>query len=276
MSSIKKAYRDFLNTHEGANVYRQFKRLLYARNDSLVQWLNPSVFQTLPAVRGLKVRVCDIGGGDGDRITRILQFLQSRFGNRFHLDFIEQSALYVSEFDPAPLSQFCRTKVHHKLFEETELSAKSYHLVLLIHSIFAFENGNSTEKVLALRRDGGSIVVVSNASKSFLGGLKRLTDYGYEDRRFEIDDLERTLRKLQIPYQRRTTQTEWAIERKTWRQDMSVILDWISLGRFKSFPTSKCKEIESYIYKRGRERNSKTFFKEEEVVLVIPSVGRGH
>ena len=270
MNSIKQAYRDFLNTPEGAALYRQFKQLLYARQDSLVQWLNASVLLTLPAARKLNVRVCDIGGGDGNRITRILQFLKSKFKNRFHLDFIEQSALYVSEFNPETLTKFCRTKVNHCLFEDAKLSVGSYDLVLLIHSIFAFENGDSTEKVLSLRRKGGNIVVISNAPNSFLGGLKRLTDAGYSDKRFEIDDLKRSFRKLGVNFKQESTFTEWAIDKKTWRRDIGIILNWISLGRYDSMPPHRQREIRDYIRRRGKKSGSRTFFKEEEIILTIP------
>jgi hypothetical protein len=271
VSSIKKAYCDFLNTPEGAHLYREFKRLLYAREDSLVQWLNTSKLRALPSTQLLNVHVCDIGGGDGDRITRILQFLQAKFKNHFHLDFVEQSALYVSEFDTEPLSRFCRTKVYHSLFEETKLSAGKYDLVLLIHSIFAFQNGESTQKVLALPRSGGSIVIVSNAPNSFLGGLKRLTDSDYSDRRYEIDDLIRTLRKSGIRYKQDITVTDWAIDKKTWKRDVGVILNWISLGRYDSLPKRRQREIIKYIRERGNEVGSRTFFTEQEVVLTIQS-----
>jgi hypothetical protein len=270
LNSIKQAYRDFLNTPEGAALYRQFKRLLYARDDSLVQWLNPSVVQTLPAAQSMHVRVCDIGGGDGDRITRILQFLHAKFKNRFQLDFIEQSALYVAAFNPTPLTKFCQTRKHHALFENVALPTQTYDVVLLIHSIFAFENGKSTEKVLALRKVDGNIVVVSNAPNSFLGGLKRLVDYGYEDKRFEIDDLKNTLRKLGIDYRQYRARTEWAIEKKTWKHDLGIILNWISLGRYSSLPKRRQSEIEDYIRNRGKKNGSRTLFREEEIILVIP------
>ena len=274
MNSIKQAYRDFLNTPEGAALYRQFKQLLYARQDSLVQWLNASVLLTLPAARKLNVRVCDIGGGDGDRITRILQFLQSKFKNRFHLDFVEQSALYVSEFNRKPLPQFCRTEIKHCLFEDAKLTTGNYDLVLLIHSIFAFENGDSTRKVLALRRRDGNIVIVSNAPNSFLGGLKRLTDTGFSDKRFEIDDLKRSLRKSGVYFRQQTTFTEWAIDKKTWKRDIGIILNWISLGRYDSLPPRQQREIQDYIRRRGKKNGSRTFFKEEEIVLTIPDIRR--
>jgi hypothetical protein len=270
LNSIKQAYRDYLNTPKGVTVYRVFKQLLYAREDSLVQWLNNSILRALPAARALNVRVCDIGGGDGDRITRILQFLHAKFRNRFRLDFIEQSALYIAAFDPTPLAQFCHTRLHHRLFEDVILPTHSYDLVLLIHSIFAFENDGSTEKVLALRRNNGNVVVVSNAPESFLGGLKRLVDQGYKDRRFEIDDLQRALRKLGVNYERRRTETEWAIEKKTWKRDIDIILNWISLGRYHSFTNRRRREVEKYIRSRGRPNGSRTFFREEEVVLIIP------
>lgn len=275
MNSIKQAYRDFLNTPEGAALYRQFKQLLYARQDSLVQWLNASVLLTLPAARKLKVRVCDIGGGDGDRITRILQFLQAKFKNRFHLDFVEQSALYVSEFNPEPLTQFCQTKKNHCLFENAKLTAGNYDLVLLIHSIFAFESGDSTRKVLDLRREDGNIVIVSNAPNSFLGGLKRLCDTGYSDKRFEIDDLKRSLRKSGVAFRQQTTFTEWAIDKKTWKRDVGIILNWISLGRYDSLPSRQQGDIQDYIRKRGKKNGSRTFFKEEEIVLTIPDMRSG-
>lgn len=271
MKSVKQAYRDFLNTPEGAKLYRQFKRLLYAKEDSLVQWLNTCVLKALPASRGLNVRVCDIGGGDGDRITRILQVLRGKFRNRFSLDFVEQSAVYAAAFNLMPLEKFCRTKVYHSLFEDVRLPIKSYDLVLLIHSIFAFENEVSAEKVLSLRRSGGSVVVVSNASNSFLGGLKRLVDEGFADRRFEIIDLERVLRRLGVKYRRRRTNTEWAIEKRTWKRDIEVILDWVSLGRYCTFSKRKREEIEEYLLRRGKRNGSRTFFREEEVILVIPA-----
>ncbi len=274
MNSIQQAYRDFLNTPEGAALYRQFKQLLYARQDSLVQWLNASVLLTLPAARKLNVRVCDIGGGDGDRITRILQFLQGKFKNRFRLDFIEQSGLYVSEFSRKPLPQFCRAEVKHCLFEDAKLTAGSYDLVLLIHSIFAFENGSSTRKVLDLRRKDGSIVIVSNAPNSFLGGLKQLTDKGYSDKRFEIDDLKRSLRKSGVHFKQQTTFTEWVIDKKTWKRDIDIILNWISLGRYDFLPPRQQRDIQDYIRKRGKKNGSRTFFKEEEIVLTIPDAGR--
>ena len=272
MNSIKEAYREFLNTPEGAKVYRQFKRLLYAKEDSLVQWLDTSILRPLPAARGLNVRVCDIGGGDGDRITRILQFLHAKFKNRFRLDFVEQSAVYVAAFDPMPLAKFCRTKVHHSLFENVRLPLKSYDLVLLIHSIFAFESDVLTEKVLSLRRRGGSIVVVSNSPNSFLGGLKRLVDEKFADSRFEIIDLERGLRSLGVTFRRRKTNTEWVIDKRTWKRDIKVLLDWISLGRFRTFPKRQRERIEDYLVRRGKSRGARTFFREEEVILVIPAV----
>jgi hypothetical protein len=210
MDSVKSAYCRFLNTKEGANAYRQFKRLLYAREDSLVQWLNPSVFQTLRAAQSVEVNVCDIGGGDGGRITRILQFLHAKFKNRFALDFVEQSKLYCDAFNAGPLARFCRTKKHHSMFEDVLFKPRYYDLIILIHSIFAFDNEYSTEKVLALRKLDGAIVVVSNAPNSLLGRLKRLVDDGFEDRRFEITDLKRTLGNLGVNY--RQYSTNWTVE----------------------------------------------------------------
>jgi hypothetical protein len=213
-NSVKQAYLDFLNTPDGVALYQQFKRLLYTQDDSLIQWLNTSVLSALPPVREHNARVCDIGGGDGYRIRRILQFLHDNFRNRFRLDFIEQSPLHVAAFDPVLLGQFCRIKVHNRLFEHVTLPTQSYDLVFLIHSIFAFENGKSIDKVLSLRRHSGNIVIVSNSPDSFLGGLKRIVDGELSDKRFELDDVEVALHELGITYERNRTYTEWAIDKE--------------------------------------------------------------
>jgi len=144
-------------------------------------------------------------------------------------------------------------------------------LVFLIHSIFAFENDKTIDKVLSLRRDSGNVVVVSNSPDSFLGGLKRIVDEELSEKRFELDDVEQALHKLGVTYERSRTCTEWAIEKKTWKHDMEIIWNWISLGRYHSLSDRRKIEVEEYVRDSGVPDGLRTFFREEEAVLTIPA-----
>src|SRR5215470_5734275 len=126
MKSIRKTYCQFLNTDIGAKTYNKFKDILYTEEDSLVQTLNNHILQNLPVLQRPILNVCDIGGGDGKRVTLILQYLHAKFQERFSLDFIEQSGLYVKAFDPTVLSSFCEPRKHHALFESVLLPERSY------------------------------------------------------------------------------------------------------------------------------------------------------
>jgi hypothetical protein len=159
--------------------------------------------------------------------------------------------------------------MHCCSFEKAVLGKASYDIVFLIHSIFAFKNKGIAKKILALRRPGGTIVVVSNAVDGFLGGLKRLVDSGYSDKRFEIDDLKRTLRKLGVRYKQNSFFTEWAIDRRNIGKDMGIILKWISLGKYDSFSVTKRRRIEAYTSRCGKAIGSAILFREKEVVLTI-------
>ncbi len=271
MTSVKQAYCDFLNTSEGINLYRQFKRLLYGQDDSLVQWLNSSIIEHLTSAKEPLVKVCDIGGGDGERINKILCCLQGKFRNTFKLDFIEQSPLYAADFDPKPLATFCETEIYKKRFEEIILPEQEFDLIFLIHSIFAFDNGSSISKVLSLRRPNGKVIVVSNSPGSFLGGLKCIVDEELADKRYELDDLEFALQKRGINYERNTIVTEWSITNERLKGGMDILLNWISLGRYNSFSALKKQEIDEYISCLGTTNGVETTFREEDVALTIPS-----
>lgn len=270
-NSIKEAYRHFLNTRHGADVYRHFKRILYTAGDSLVQTLDTQILESLAAARRTPLKICDIGGGDGERVVRIVQFLREKFHGCFELDFVEQSNLYVEEFKRRQPETFCPTKIHLGLFEQMSLQAGQYDLVLLIHSIFAFENGNAVDKVLSLRSPSGKVVVVANAPDSFLGGLKALVDEGFDDQRYEVDDLKLSLAERGIQVRELRFSTEWAIAHEDWQRDLAILLDWISLGRFDSFPATRKRAVLAYIESRSHEDNGRHFFAEDEVVLVVPN-----
>ncbi|HYM77459.1 MAG TPA: hypothetical protein VE377_15905 [Candidatus Dormibacteraeota bacterium] len=268
LPSIKLSYRQFLNTEAGASTYRQFKDVLYTDDDSLVQTLNTTVLQSLPVLNRNPLRVCDIGGGDGKRITRILTFLHKKFGLRFTLDFVEQSSYLIHSFNPRGVECFCETQMIETLFEEANLPAGCYDLVFLIHSIFAFETGLAVDKVLSLPKRGGTIVVVSNAQESFLAGLKKILDVGFGDSRFEIADLLEVLHKRRIETAQTTFETRWAISKESLAQRIPNLLEWLSLGRFAEIDKDRAEKVHEYIRKNSVDLRDRVSFCESEVVLV--------
>lgn len=273
MKSIKEQYRRFLNTENGARTYNTFKRILYSEEDSLVQIVDNDVLQDLPLVRKNSLAVCDIGGGDGNRIIHILKYLHGKFHIRFQLDFVEQSRPYIDAFNSAPIDDFTDTSVFHGLFEEVALR-NDYDLVFLIHSIFAFENGKAMGKVLSLPTRDGNIIVVSNSPTSFLAGLKSLIDEGYDDERYEIDRVCDELDDRKINYCNITFQTRWAIENEDYDDDIATMLEWLSLGSFRSFSAEKKKAIFAYISHNTIQANGRTFFSEDEVIVVVPGASK--
>lgn len=270
MNSIKEQYRRFLNTARGAQVYNSFKKILYTEEDSLVQTLDNDCLQDLPIVRQCLLNVCDVGGGDGNRIIHILKYLHEKFHIRFQLDFVEQSQPYIAAFDSAPINDFTEVSMFHGLFEELALPGQ-YDLVFLIHSIFAFENEDAMRKVLLLPNRDGKIVIVSNSPTSFLAGLKSLIDAGYDDRRYEIDRVCKDLNNQNVDCRNITFQTKWAIDKASYDEDIGTILEWLSLGAFRSFGSAKKKSIFDYIAENTIESNGRTFFCENEVVVLVPA-----
>ena len=267
MQSVKRAYCEYLNTDGGAEIYRAFQRIVYARNDSLVARLNNHFLRYLTLPRRETLRACDIGGGDGHRIARIIEFLHREFGKRFHLDFIEQSKHYIDMFDAAAIGRSCETTKIHNLFENVTLPRSSYDLVFLIHSIFAFSGRAALSKVLSLRNKAGKIIIISNAPGSFLGGLKKLVDEEFSDERYEVDGVERDLQRRLVLYDCYEFQTTWSIEPEG--RQLDTILEWISLGRFKGFDSDKKRAIYSYIDENGVIEKGMQRFVERERILIV-------
>lgn len=266
-TSIRTAYRRFLNTEVGARSYGRFKQALYTDDDSLVQALNNCVLQHLPVVLRDMLSVCDVGGGDGRRIRKILKFLHEKFGVRFRLDFVEQSAYLMREFDPEDIRPFAETRRFEAVFEDVKLPCR-YDLVFLIHSIFAFESDAAVEKILSLCNPGGVIVIVANADDSFLAGLKRILDAGYADRRFEINDLLDILRVRGIEGRLTPFETKWAVSTSGLARHTKTVLDWLSLGRVDAIGEGTEDEIRRYISQNSIDVGGRTLFTEREVVVV--------
>lgn len=273
LSSIRRAYKEYLDTPHGCDVYAQFKDILYSSGDSLVSSLNDDVLQPIVGLLPPDFRICDIGGGDGYRVSRIEGYCEAKFRADPYVDVVEQSAELCGRYRKRQALEKHRGSVVHAAFEDASLQAASYDLVLLIHSIFALTNGAAIEKVLELPRAGGYVVVVSNAEDSFLAGLKQMVDLNFEDRRFEIGDVEAALRNLNVGYERRILETRWAITEAELDASTQVILEWISLGAYAGFDEPRKKKIQEYVISQSRLVGSRRLFCEREVVLVLGPAG---
>jgi len=268
MPSIKDAYKDFLNSECGMKSYNRFKCTLYGPGDSLVECLDAEVLGKMPFAVGSKLNICDVGGGDGVRIRRILRYLHDRFNLRFSLDFVEQSSAQIRAFECRDICGFTEVKKHETLFEKW-WTGSTYDLVFLIHSIFAFDDSDSFDKVLKLANSNGTIVVVSNAEDSFLGGLKLILDAEYSDRRFEISDVVRNLIGRGVHFDETRFQTRWTLQANDLQAGISSILDWLSLGRYQDLPSGVKQTVRRYIEAKSSPASDGLSFSEEEVVLVI-------
>lgn len=270
MDSVKTAYCSYFRTPEGVNTYNKFKNILYSESDSLIRVLNTDIIKPIYSVPRMdRVRVCDIGGGDGKRVTSILRYLNRQNHFRFELDFVEQSEIYTQVFLNNPVGDFCETNIQTKMFEQASLDPQYYDLVLLIHSIFAFCNENPVNKILELRKPKGKIIVVANSPNSFLSGLKRIVDEKYTGRRYELDDLEATLNSKRVAFFKYIFLTKFVLSSDMNSKDVQTLLEWITLGRFSDFLNEKKKEIYQYIQESGQLTNNQIEVNENEVVLII-------
>jgi len=273
MGSVKKQYCSFLRTEHGSKIYNDFKDILYSQFDSLVVKLCSDYLYRISLLKEHEINICDIGGGDGKRIIQILSYLHSKYKNNFNLDFVEQSPIYCKVFDESNRSirSFSHIKIFDDYFENLSLNSQ-YDVIFLIHSIFAFDNGNSINKIISLLKTDGKIIAVSNSPSSFLAKLKLIVDSEYSDNRYEINDLENSLSMHSYKYSKFTFITDWIISKQNIEKELEIIFDWISLGEYYHYPKSKKDELLNYALNECTLSNNKYYFREEEVVLIIPPV----
>ncbi|WP_373763659.1 hypothetical protein [Porphyromonas loveana] len=276
MASIKEGYNQFLDTEEGGRAYNEFKDVLYTPGDTLVKTLNNEVARHLLSKKQGKVKICDIGGGDGKRITHILSFLAQQYPDlEFELDFVEQSKYFCTEFEKrkAEIPEV-EVTVYHNLFEDVvdRLVKRSYDIVFLIHSIFAFQDESIVAKIHSLVKREGKIVFISNAQDSFLAQLKQKLDQGYADKRTEIGDIKKALSAQGIKYSSFIFDTKFCISQEDIETSFYKILNWLSLGRYQRISSEKAKEIKNLLISLGEEKDGVLNFTEQEEVLIIPPV----
>jgi hypothetical protein len=279
MTSIKKQYNLFLNTEYGIKSYNEFKDILYSPSDSLIQTFNNKILPILlENIQTKKIfRICDIGGGDGKRIVNIISFLKNTIPS-FHcqLDFVEQSKLFCQSFSTKfkEIEMICNTTVFNDLFENVELPEQSYDFAFLIHSIFAFDDENSVNKILSLINSEGKVIFFSNANNSFLASLKISLDEDYDDNRFEINDLKSILKKNGIIYTDIIFDTKFIIKEHEIDLFADKILYWLSLSKYADFTHKKRNRIKNTLKSLGKKQEDIYYFIEKEELLIIPPINK--
>jgi SAM-dependent methyltransferase len=268
VEKVKEDYKAYLQTREGIDNYNAFKEILYTRDDELAKKLFALVAPDLkPRAR---LSICDVGGGDGRRITELCRRLHERDGCDIILDFIEQSTLQCADFEArkSRIEPFTAVTIFPTELEQVVLKT-NYDLIFFIHSIFCLANFSSFSKICARLQPGGKVVVVSNAGDSFLGRLKAATDQHYRDRRYEIDDLRADLERAGSPFLEHSMLTEWSIPAAQVALKLGVILRWLSLGKWRGTETQADSRLLDLALSLAEQRGDRYYFSEREVVFII-------
>ncbi len=269
VASVRAAYNAFLSTREGVQLYERFKQILYGEKDPLALAIADVLFGCLaPAPGKGNIRVCDLGGGDGRRISRIISALHKQSGMSFDLDLVDQSPEMIAAFDPARLPEVATWHLFCGRFEDVPLHPP-YEVVSLIHSIFAIQAPETLQRILELVDREGSIVIVSNASDSFLAGLKQIVDQGFTDERFEITDLKLVLQKRNVTFRETTHETRWTIRHEDLEQDVATIIDWLALGQIQRLSAAQHTQIREYVRVRSVPNESGWSLMEKEIIVGI-------
>ena len=268
MLKVKDKYKSYLQTRIGINKYNAFKTILYSDKDTLTETLFRNHISKLKLAK--TISICDVGGGDGKRIADLAIKINNQFHCKIQLDFIEQSSLMCSDFETFFYNNdiFSEAEIHTAEVEDTFLK-NDYDIVFLIHSIFCFADFSVFQKVFDRVKSGGVLYVVSNSSDSFLAKLKNKLDFSYQDKRYEIKDLISDLQLHNIHYSTDNFKTDWALNNNEAEEKLSVILDWLSLGEFKSFDTSRQKELINLAKQFSMKSENQLHFSEDEEVLTI-------
>src|SRR5262245_49492533 len=88
---IQEDYLNFIGSDRGVDCYGRFKKLIYGEADCLVDAVLDILFKHLDSSR-VYSRVCDLGGGDGLRVLKLIQSLRLHEKSQVTYTCIEQSA----------------------------------------------------------------------------------------------------------------------------------------------------------------------------------------
>jgi|GEM_PF-1364397 len=271
MKSVRQNYKSYLDCIDGARAYNNFKSKFYTIQDSVVDHV---VIELENHFQSKKLDVLDIGGGDGKRIIQILKTLHTSRQLKFSLDFIEQSEAFMNEFEVSNYSikSYTDINTYHSDFEKVHLSNR-YDVILLIHSIFAFNEQQVIADLVNKLSENGVIIIVSNSDSSFLAKAKKEVDSIFLDQRIEISNVRKLLLDSSIHFSESNFNTIVRIAKHQVDDFLSTLLEWLTLGHKNLLTTKKSLAIsrllESSIYKEDEEY---LYLIEKEVLIKIPAL----
>jgi SAM-dependent methyltransferase len=158
MSDVKKQYIKYLDSPEGADKYNKFKKILYGKKDTLVLRLFGVIF---PKFKGRKkLSILDVGGGDGKRLMHMMELFDGK-----HVEtkavLVEPSKTFTENCkkEAKKLSRdVCVLRMKFEDFSTTE----KFDLVIFVHSIYTFSDGQYLKKAMLMLAKGGILVIVAN------------------------------------------------------------------------------------------------------------------
>ncbi len=232
MIEVKEKYKNYLNTREGADTYNRFKEILYGTPDTLVLRLADRI---MSHVHRKKLSILDVGGGDGKRLILLIDLLHSK-GIECSATLVDQSGIFINDFD-ATDNFTANIQAVHSTFEAFESSQK-YDLVLLIHSIFTFEDSFYVDKIKNLLNPQGIAIIVADTSDSFLAGLKAITDSSFGTERKNILSVVKDFTDVGFMVEQEMSDTCYGdcLSDGALNDNGKLILRWIALRDWSDIP----------------------------------------
>ncbi|MDD3181799.1 MAG: hypothetical protein PHD48_03215 [Alphaproteobacteria bacterium] len=251
MASAKEKYLAFLGSPEGCRIYKQFKQFLYGPDDALVDVLyRDHIEPRLTRHTGGLFRLADIGGGDGGRITALLNRAHADFPKlHFSLSFVEPSpaSFLTAQERFRALGDWVDVTAWNQRFEETALEQESCDLALLIHSIYTFSCDATIQRLAGLKADVGGVLVVANDPEGLLMKLNSRMQAGFQEKRYELAAFLADLSRLHIPFDKTESNIGFTVPVHAFDAFAQAILTMTSMGAYPAFSSEEKEAAHAFL-----------------------------
>lgn len=232
-TDVQEKYKEYLNTRQGVRRYNRFKEIMYGTPDSLVVRLADYLY---PRITKQKVRILDVGGGDGKRLMLLMSLL-SAHGVESSATLVDQSKAFVDDLRATLENHMLPYDIRavHSTFEEYT-TEETFDIILLVHSYYTFKDATYVDTIRRMLTAGGLVVVVSDNENSFLAQLKAVTDTRFGTERKKITSVLEELRAVGFITQTEISLTHYGdcISEGALDEDGRLILAWIALGTYEA------------------------------------------
>lgn len=258
MQDEKTEYKKYLDARKGADQYNEFKKILYGQPDSLV----PKIFAFIfPYIKKRKrIKILDIGGGDGKRLRQLVDLLESK-NIETNATLVEPSKAFTDDCLKTIKGSRYDIEVVDSLFEDFK-SKEKFDLILMIHSFYAFRDFPIIKKVSSLMAKDGYSFIAGNDDDSFLAKLKKISESRRKGKRKEISfifsDLEHN--KFKYGVKKIGTTFDNCVRNNKLTDNGRLLVSWMMLEDYSKISSDIRKEIFSVFRKECR--NSKITEKE--------------